>query len=400
MTNFSINPGQIILGEKETDTFTIVLTEQPTETIILTLANSDATEVTLSTNTLTFTTENWSDPQTVTLTGIDDQVADGTQLSIMTVTSNVIVNQNQTGNVASQALAIYVTDSSAGTLSPIEDESILQINDLASANTISFDMSQLSIENASEVIIYSVDSLGQNPAEIERFSVIDTSGLPGAFSPTFSIDADLISAGQYLKVEIVEDGEVRTATLSRNQDGTISIDFGNGTVIIGSLTNSTATTNLLSQDADAIDLTGQTGSVGVVFSVYREADFNNTVGLYQTDTASGGIVDPLTGNTLNPGDAGYKEAALARQLDVSLTGVNGQISTFSAEITGGSYLGTFLIVNGSDAATSEVYFGHAGANTTGDSHVKLLGNNTFGFEDQAGLGDADFDDVVVQFAVV
>jgi hypothetical protein len=37
-----------------------------------------------------------------------------------------------------------------------------------------------------------------------------------------------------------------------------------------------------------------------------------------------------------------------------------------------------------------------GANTDGMDHVKLLGDNTFGFEDTSGGGDQDFDDVVVK----
>jgi hypothetical protein len=29
-------------------------------------------------------------------------------------------------------------------------------------------------------------------------------------------------------------------------------------------------------------------------------------------------------------------------------------------------------------------------------HIRLLGNNTFGFEDLAGGGDNDFNDVIIQ----
>ncbi|MEO1621957.1 MAG: DUF4114 domain-containing protein, partial [Cyanobacteria bacterium J06632_3] len=83
-----------------------------------------------------------------------------------------------------------------------------------------------------------------------------------------------------------------------------------------------------------------------------------------------------------------------------LTGQNGQVSGFSASVQGGGFLGTFLIANGSDPATSEVYFSHAGQNAGGNDHAKQLGSNLFGFEDLANLGDRDYDDIVVQFAVV
>lgn len=52
-----------------------------------------------------------------------------------------------------------------------------------------------------------------------------------------------------------------------------------------------------------------------------------------------------------------------------------------------------------DAETSNdpnIYFNHMGANTDGVEHVRLLGNNTFGFEDTTGGGDRDFNDIIVK----
>ena len=43
-----------------------------------------------------------------------------------------------------------------------------------------------------------------------------------------------------------------------------------------------------------------------------------------------------------------------------------------------------------------VFFTHVGANSDNADHVRLLGDNTFGFEDMAGGGDQDFDDVVIK----
>jgi hypothetical protein len=44
----------------------------------------------------------------------------------------------------------------------------------------------------------------------------------------------------------------------------------------------------------------------------------------------------------------------------------------------------------------QVYFSFLGANSDGLDHVRMLGNNTFGFEDLAGGGDADYNDIIVQ----
>jgi hypothetical protein len=53
-----------------TDTYTAVLNEAPTADVTVTIS-TDA-EVTVSPNTLTFTTGNWDSPQTVTVTAVDD----------------------------------------------------------------------------------------------------------------------------------------------------------------------------------------------------------------------------------------------------------------------------------------------------------------------------------------
>ena len=76
----------------------------------------------------------------------------------------------------------------------------------------------------------------------------------------------------------------------------------------------------------------------------------------------------------------------------------------TATMMAGKLLSTFIIVDGtteqlldSDMANDPtVYFNHLGANTDGQDHVRLMGNNTFGFEDMAGGGDMDFDDVIAR----
>ena len=60
-------------------TFTLVLNSKPSADVTVPVATGDATEATVSPASLTFTTTNWNAPQTVTVTGVDDAVADGNQ---------------------------------------------------------------------------------------------------------------------------------------------------------------------------------------------------------------------------------------------------------------------------------------------------------------------------------
>src|SRR5205085_1360966 len=63
-----------------TATFTVRLTSQPTADVTIPLSSSRPTEGVPSASSLTFTAANWNTPQTVTVTGVDDSVADGDQL--------------------------------------------------------------------------------------------------------------------------------------------------------------------------------------------------------------------------------------------------------------------------------------------------------------------------------
>jgi Tol biopolymer transport system component len=156
-----------------------------------------------------------------------------------------------------------------------------------------------------------------------------------------------------------------------------------------------------------IDLTGLAGAtVTASIDVFREAALNDTVGFFEVEDEQGNVKDPMTGNILSPDDPGYFQAALSHFAELSFTGQNGQTTHYTAQLATGKRLSTFLVVDGTmdellDANAANdprVYFNHIGANTDKKDHVRLLGDNTFGFEDMSGGGDMDFDDVIVKMS--
>lgn len=60
-----------------TATFYVVLDTIPAGDVNISVSSTDSSEGTASTSSLTFTSANWNTPQTVTVTGIDDTVSDG-----------------------------------------------------------------------------------------------------------------------------------------------------------------------------------------------------------------------------------------------------------------------------------------------------------------------------------
>jgi Ca2+-binding RTX toxin-like protein len=75
----TVNPtsGLVTTEAGGTATFTVALTSQPTADVTISISSSNTAEGTASPTSLTFTSANFSTPQTVTVIGVDDFVADG-----------------------------------------------------------------------------------------------------------------------------------------------------------------------------------------------------------------------------------------------------------------------------------------------------------------------------------
>jgi large repetitive protein len=97
-----------------TATFTVRLNTQPTATVTIALSSSNANEATVSPASLTFTTANWNAPQTVTVTGVDDQIADGNQNFTIVTAPAVSTDTNYSGVNGSDVTASNTDNDSAG----------------------------------------------------------------------------------------------------------------------------------------------------------------------------------------------------------------------------------------------------------------------------------------------
>ncbi|MFP4008802.1 MAG: DUF4114 domain-containing protein [Spirulinaceae cyanobacterium] len=158
--------------------------------------------------------------------------------------------------------------------------------------------------------------------------------------------------------------------------------------------------DLLNSNTPA-NLTGQ--QLSATFTVYREAAFNNLVSLYRIDDASGTV------NGIAPGQAGYAEAAMANRIETLILSVSNQSTrAVPALLESDALYAPFMIANASVAeflsqnpdnvagAGPQAYFPYIGANPDGVDHIRLLGNNVFGFEDLSGGGDLDYNDIIFQ----
>jgi 2',3'-cyclic-nucleotide 2'-phosphodiesterase / 3'-nucleotidase / 5'-nucleotidase len=158
---------------------------------------------------------------------------------------------------------------------------------------------------------------------------------------------------------------------------------------------------------ELIDLRGVSGKVEATFTINREAAFNNQVYFYKVGNADG-LIGNLNPDTTN--SSVYLDAALKNLVTgadgkaVKLEVANQGESTVKAIIDAGSILAPLFVANGTieqltDAIPNNnpaVFFPYLGANFNKVDHMRLLGDNTFGFEDIAGGGDLDYNDVIVK----
>jgi hypothetical protein len=83
---------------------------------------------------------------------------------------------------------------------------------------------------------------------------------------------------------------------------------------------------------------------------------------------------------------------------------NGIKNTTTTQLNGGSILAPFIVSDGTvDEAVQGLktaLFPFLGANPGQQDYVRLLGDNTFGFEDLPTATDFDYNDLVVRFQVV
>ncbi len=94
--------------------FSVVLQSEPTGDVVIGYATSDATEGVANGTSLTFTAANWNAPQTITVVGKDDFVADGNQPYRIDFAAGVSSDANYNGMVAPAANMINIDNETAG----------------------------------------------------------------------------------------------------------------------------------------------------------------------------------------------------------------------------------------------------------------------------------------------
>ena len=148
------------------------------------------------------------------------------------------------------------------------------------------------------------------------------------------------------------------------------------------------------------DLTDASRSLRVQFDVFREAAYNNRLGLYLADRQTLAPLDALTGQPIDGSPAmvlkGYPTPAawLGPTVAKGSSVIDASIAIPDAADANNIVLLPYLVAGDS---LQTVLLPASTLNPGKQSQLRLLGLNTFGFEDQFGdRSDWDFDDVIAK----
>ncbi|MBP8791833.1 MAG: HYR domain-containing protein, partial [Lutibacter sp.] len=300
-----------------TATFTVVLTSKPgtdsdqTQVVVVDVASNDLTEGIVDLSQLTFTNLNWNTPQTVTVTGVDDILVDGT-------ISYTILN---TVNVGS------TTDTNYDGLNPAD----------VSVNNTDNDSAQLSINSIT------VDE-GNTGTTNFTFEVKHSGAeVVGGYSVSFytqngvaKAPSDFTGNGGSINFTTGAIGETKTITIAVNGDTAVERNE-TFNVVLNSVTapgknitiNPAAKTGIgtiTNDDNATLSIGGK--SIDEGNSGTKTLTFNVTLSMAVEDGLS---VDYTTANgTALTTDSDY----VAKSGKLKFTGTAGEIQTISVTING------------------------------------------------------------------
>ena len=226
---------------------------------------------------------------------------------------------------------------------------------------------------------------------------------PSASTPLFESTLQLPSATSYQLVRLpgsAAQGVLLAPVPDATTPGALHFEVpGAGTLVISIAAVPAGIDDYLARDqglVPGLNFLGMPQSVNLRLDISREAHLTNKLGFYRAIDLDGGVRDALTGDTLYPGDLGYGQAALSvantRNLpgDLTVAGDRG-VEQYTPTIYEDAVL--FPYARSSEGST---YFAFAAANPDGISHFRVIGRNTFGYEDlPASRSDFDYDDAIL-----
>ena len=315
-----------------TDSFTVVLTAQPTTDVVFNISSNDTTSATVSAATLTFTNGNWDTPQTITVTAPQD--ADIiSETPVVTVSVNDATSDNAWDPLADQTVNVAVTDNDSAGFSIVQSGGTTAVTEGGATDSFTVVLTAQPATN----VVFNISSNDTTSATVSSATLTFTNGnwdTTQAITVTAPEDADAVNETPVVTVSVndatsdnawdpLADQTVNVA-VSDNDTANITIVQSGGTTAVteGGATDS-FTAVLTAQPATDVvlnvssnDTTSATVSSATL--TFTNANWNTTQTITVTapedadivsetpiitiavnDATSDDVFDPVTDKTVN-----------------------------------------------------------------------------------------------------
>ncbi len=160
----SLNPGLVLspnslsISESGEDTFTVALSTEPSADVTVSVVSSDTSIGTVSPANLTFTSGNYSTPQTVTVSGVDNQSISGTTNFDVNLSASSADNAYN-GKTGSVAVTVSDDDTAGVTLTP----SSLTLNEASGSDHFTVNLNTQPTDGVDVTLSYDSSKVSVTP---------------------------------------------------------------------------------------------------------------------------------------------------------------------------------------------------------------------------------------------
>lgn len=309
-----------------TDTFTVVLDDQPLSNVVITVVSGDLSEATVSPSVLTFTTATWNQTQTVTVTAGNDAFADGSQQSNITVAVEAGSSDDLFDQVASQIVVVTTVDDEVAGFTVTESGGTSTVSEDLTSDTFTV---VLDAQPESNVVVL-VTSGDTSEASVDRGTL--------TFTPTnwdtaqtitiFGNDDQSLDGTQQSTITVAIDDDASADSFDSLADQTVTVTTTDNDVASYTVAET--------DDTTTANENGTTDAVTVVLDVQPDSNV-----VFSVSTADGAV------STASPASLTFTPSNWNIQQAVTVAATN------DARIDGSQQ--TQLTVSVNDGASNDAF---------------------------------------------
>ena len=233
---------------------------QPSSDVVIGVSSGDTDEATVSAASLTFTNSNWNSAQTITVTGVDDSIIDGSQNTTITLTVNDGSSNNNYDPLVDQTVTVATADDDSPGFS--KSKTNVSVSETGTTDTFTVVLTQAPNSN----VVIDVSSGDTDEATVSPSSLTFTTGN--------------WNSAQTVTVTGVDDANVDG---SQNTTITLSVNDGSSDNNFDSLSDQTVTAATSDDDSAGFSKSktnvsvSETGTTDTFTVVLTQAPNSNVV---------------------------------------------------------------------------------------------------------------------------